>query len=508
MKADIREFRNTLQTLLVAAVTCGMLSLSAGVGDAAVAEDLAICDQVEDELLLDQAVSSVNIDVSCNEGIVTLDGTVDNILAKDRAQRLTETVRGVLSVVNLIAVQPPQEKSDPEIQDAIETALLHNPATESYEVTVTVQDGVATLDGTVDSWQEKQLSAHVAKEVAGVTEIDNQIGIEVGETRIDSEIKNDVEQSLTRDVFLDGAGLIDVSVEDGKVTLTGTVGSVFEKGRARTQAWVTGVSDVDNSALEVANWADEERERNTAYPTLSDSEIEEAVNHALLYDPRTNSFAIDVSCVDGYVALRGTVDNLKAKRAAEQDARNTIGVYSVNNRLQVRTDGELTDADIQERVENALLRNPYTDSFEITVLVENGTANLYGTVDSYFEKAEADDVSSNVRGVNFVDNNLVVSDTVNSYVYDPYVDSYDPYGYDWYDYDRPYTFETDADIEDDIEDELWWSPFVDSDQVSVTVENAEATLTGTVDSVMERQAAAENAIEGGAVSVDNELTIE
>ncbi|REJ93839.1 MAG: BON domain-containing protein, partial [Planctomycetota bacterium] len=219
MKANTREFRNTLQTLLVAAVTCGMLSLNAG---AAEAEDLAICDQVEDELLFDQAVSSVNIDVSCNEGIVTLDGTVDNILAKERAQRLTETVRGVLSIVNLIEVQPPQEKPDSEIQAEIETALLHNPATESYEVTATVQNGVATLEGTVDSWQEKQLSAHVAKGVAGVTEIDNQIGIEVGGTRTDSEIENDVEQSLSRDVFLDGAGLIDVSVEDGTVTRTGT----------------------------------------------------------------------------------------------------------------------------------------------------------------------------------------------------------------------------------------------------------------------------------------------
>ena len=492
---------------LLAALACAGLSL-AQAGSAAAAEDLAICDQVEDELLFDQAVLSTKIDVSCDQGIVTLEGTVDNILAKERAQRLTETVRGVMSVVNMIDVRPAQDRTDSEIQSSIETALLIDPATESYEVDVTGNDGTVTLTGTVGSWQEKEITAHVAKGVAGATGIDNQIGIDFSEMRNDAEIKNEIEQALKRDVYLDGAGLIDVSVEDGDVTLTGTVGSAFEKRRARTKSWVIGVSDVDNSGLEVEDWVNEERERNTAYPTLSDSEIQDAVNDALLYDPRTNSFQVDVSVNNGYVTLRGNVDNLKARRAAEQDTRNTIGVYSVNNRIRVRSNGESSDSDIRQRVSDALLRNPYTESYEITVTVEDGTVDLFGTVDSYFEKAEADDAASNVEGVIFVDNHLVVSDGADGYVYDPYIDAYDPHTYDWYDYEPNYTFETDSDIEEEIYDELWWSPFVDANQVSVMVDDGEATLTGTVDSVTERQAAAENAIEGGAISVDNDLEIQ
>lgn len=506
MQCIFHTNRRIWRSMLTAAFACAWMGLAHS-GMAAEADDLAICDQVQDELLFDRAVLSTNIDVSCDEGIVTLEGRVDNIRAKGRARKLTETVRGVLSVVNLIEVQP-SDRSDSEIQTDIETALLTDPATESYEVNVAVSDGKATLTGNVDSWQEKELCAYVAKGVAGVTGIDNQIGVDFSEMRLDSEIKNEVREALRHDVFLDGAGLIDVSVEDGNVTLTGTVGSAFEKRRARTKAWVIGVKEVDNSGLEVEDWVGEERERNTAYPTLSDSEIEDAVNDALLYDPRANSFAVDVSAVNGYVTLRGTVDNLKAKRAAEQDTRNTIGVYSVNNRLRVRSNNELSDADIRQRVEDALLRNPYTESYEITTTVENGTVNLYGTVDSYFEKAEADDVASHVEGVLFVDNNLVVADRGGNYVYDPYVDPYNPYDYDWYDYNPQYTFKTDSEIEGDINDELWWSPFVDADQVSVTVDNGDATLTGTVDSVTERQAAAENAIEGGAISVDNDLRIE
>lgn len=498
--------RNWLPTL-AAAFAWAWIGLTAS-GTAHAADDMAICDQVEDEFFFDQAVVATNIDISCIEGIVTLEGSVDNLLAKERATRLTETVRGVLSVVNLIEVQPPKEKADGEIEADIQSALLHDPATDSYEVDVSVQNGEATLTGKVDSWQEKQLSEKVSKGVAGVTGVTNQIEVEYKDTRIDSEIANEIQQMLRRDVFLDGAGLIDVSVEDGVVTLTGTVGSSFEKSRARTQAWVSGVKDVDNTGIEVEDWLDDERERNTAYPRLSDSEIEEAINDALLYDPRTYSFKIDVSSYNGFVTLRGDVDNLKAKRAAGQDARNTIGVYSVNNRLRVRSNGDFTDADIQERINDAFSRNAYIESYEITVTVDDGTADLYGTVDTYFEKATADDVAANVEGVVSVDNHLIVADGTDGYIYDPYVDPYNPYGYRWYDYDPQYTFATDAEIKRDIESELWWSPFVDANQVSVTVEDSEATLTGTVDSVMERQAAAENAIEGGAVSVDNELKIQ
>ncbi|REJ72300.1 MAG: BON domain-containing protein [Planctomycetota bacterium] len=472
------------------------------------ADDQALCDHVEDELLFDQAVVSTHIDVSCQEGIVTLEGTVDNILAKERAERQAEAVRGVKSIVNLIVVQPRVARTDSEIQADIGTALLSDPATDSYQVDAAVDGGKVTLTGAADSWQEKQLAARVAKGVAGVTAVDNQIDVNYPDERTDAELKEEIEARLQHDVFLDGAPFVDVSVDDGHVSLTGEVGSALEKTRARTRAWVYGVENVDASGLDVEDWTGDDRERDTAHPMLSDSEIAEAVDDALLYDPRTNSFNVDVSVYNGSVTLRGTVDNLKAKRAAEQDARNTIGVYSVNNRIRVRSNGEPTDEEIRQRIENALLRNPYTESYEITVSVDNGTVDLFGTVDSYFEKAEADDVASNVRGAIFVDNNLVVSDESDSYIYDPYVDDYDPYDYEWYGYDPQYTFSTDSEIEEEINDELWWSPFVDSDQVSVTVENGTATLTGTVDTYYERQAAAENAIEGGAISVDNELKIE
>jgi osmotically-inducible protein OsmY len=66
---------------------------------------------------------------------------------------------------------------------------------------------------------------------------------------------------------------------------------------------------------------------------------------------------------------------------------------------------------------------------------------------------------------------------------------------------------TDAAIKEDIEDELFWSPFVDLDEVTVKVDGGTAILTGEVDSLGEYEAATENALEGGAHEVDNNLVV-
>jgi len=66
---------------------------------------------------------------------------------------------------------------------------------------------------------------------------------------------------------------------------------------------------------------------------------------------------------------------------------------------------------------------------------------------------------------------------------------------------------TDREIHEQVESELFWSPFVDSDSVTVSVDDGAVTLSGTVDSAREYQAAQVNAYQGGALSVDNDLVL-
>ena len=49
---------------------------------------------------------------------------------------------------------------------------------------------------------------------------------------------------------------------------------------------------------------------------------------------------------------------------------------------------------------------------------------------------------------------------------------------------------------------------MDGGDIDVSVKTGVATLEGTVDSISERQAATENAYEGGATWVENELEVE
>jgi osmotically-inducible protein OsmY len=467
---------------------------------------MSISDKVEDELLMDRAVETHLIDVTTVDGIVTLSGSVDNILAKERAARIARIIKGVRAVVNKISVDPSILRTDWQIREDVEEALLTDPATDLYEITVKVENNVVVLSGKVESWQEKNLCETVAKGVRGVKNVNNNIMIFWPQKRDDYEIITEVEKVLQWDIFVDH-GLIDVNVIDGNVTLTGTVGSAAEKKRAGLDAHVYGVKSVDDSGLEVKRWARDPDLKGKKYNRKSNKEIENAVKDALLYDPRVFSFKVTPEVDGASVILRGTVDNLKAKRAAAQDARNTVGVLMVDNRIKVRPATWLSDEKLEDKVSNAILRDPYLEGYKIIVDVQNRVVKLYGTVNTYFERKQADDVASRVDGIIFVENNLKVQTDYEPDLYNPYVDDGYIYNGDWYNHRPRFPAKTDSRIKQDIEHELFWSPFVDADDVNITVNDGRVTLKGSVDSWSEYNAAVNNAYEGGAVYVDNELMV-
>jgi osmotically-inducible protein OsmY len=135
--------------------------------------------------------------------------------------------------------------------------------------------------------------------------------------------------------------------------------------------------------------------------------------------------------------------------------------------------------------------------------VHSGIATLSGTVDSYLEKKEAQWTASEIEGASEVNNTLRVNY---------------PYSYYWWGFYPYYNLfvtppanqaliPNDERIKRNVAKELWWSPYVDRDQVSITVNNGEVTLEGTVDSWQEYRKAAENAWEGGAFQVSNQLVV-
>jgi osmotically-inducible protein OsmY len=474
--------RGILRWTWAAAYFASVLALLLAWGAAPAQEitDMDIARAVEDEFWLDDAVNANAVDVSVREGVVTLTGTVGNILSKDRATEIAESTVGVRAIVNRLEVRPAIDRNDSELEQAVREALRKDPAADSYELDVSVRNGEVTLGGTVQSWQENWLSETVAKGVRGVREVRNDIRVNYKTDRSDAEIKADVEGRLENDVRVDDY-LISVEVDDGKVKLLGDVGSLAEKNRARNDAWVAGTTDVDASGLEVKWWARDTMRRSSSYVGRSDEEIERAVQDAFLYDPRVMAFEPTVSVENGTVTLAGIVDNLAAKEAAEQDARNTVGVWRVRNHLKVRPVGEMSDADIEAQVGDAFYQDPYLERWEIDIDSNLGLVTLSGTVNTSFEKRQAEDVAEGVAGVIGVVNKL--------------------------EYEHEWEWKPDWEIRADIEDELWWSTFVDSDDINVEVEDGVATLTGEVDTWSERNAAEKNAFDGGAKDVENQLKV-
>jgi osmotically-inducible protein OsmY len=274
---------------------------------------------------------------------------------------------------------------------------------------------------------------------------------------------------------------LDVEVEDGKVTLSGTVGSETERQRAAALAWVAGVKDVSIDGVETNWWAEDRMRRKDRYPVPPDAEIANAVEAAMVYDPRVFSFNVDADVRNGVATLTGTVDNLKAKRAAGQNAKNTIGVWRVKNHLRVRPMAMPDDIKIATDIRNAFTRDPYVERYDVDVDVIGGRVYLSGDVHTSFERQQAEELATRINGVTDVVNNI--------------------------DYNHAWTRLPDQEIKDDVETQLYWSPFVDSQDITVAVEDGVVTLTGTVEDWSEWRDAEENAFEGNAKDVRNKLKI-
>lgn len=478
--------RTTRHGAMAVSIGALVLAFSASAGAAAPAEenitDQDITNAVETEFVAQPEVRAYRIDATTVDGVVTLDGTARSLLEKRRAVKIARSIEGVESVVDRIEVAP-AGRSDTEIREDVRAALIEDAATEAYELDVRVSDGVAHLSGSVDSWAEARLAREVASSVRGVRDVTiDDVRIEYDAERTDEEIEADVRGRLASSVWVDDYG-INVAVDDGHVRLTGYVGSAIERWRAHRDAYVAGVERVDSSELKVKSWARDEMRRESRYADRNDRQVRKAIMDALVLEPRVLAPAVDVQVSDGRVTLTGEVTDLAARRAAADVARNTIGVRTVNNLIDVRPDTDVptTDDSVERRIEAALARDAYTHGKDIDVTVENGMLTLRGEVPNTFIKRRAEMVAERVEGVIFVENQL--------------------------DAERRWTWQPDREIREAVRTQLFWSPFVDRDDVTVAVNNGVVTLTGTVETWAEYDAATENAFEAGAKEVNNDLMV-
>ena len=198
------------------------------------------------------------------------------------------------------------------------------------DVKVTVNNGTATLTGTVDLYVYKADAVKHVSKVKGIAAVNDLIEV-TGPNIPDQVLQDKLQEKLAYDrVFYGNAfNAISLGVENGVVTLGGHALSYNSRdsalGLVSIYPGVKGV--VDEMQIDPVS--------------LIDNQIRVAVIRAIYGYPMFTKYAIDpakpirISVQNGNVELYGGVDSQADKDVAFIRANGVPGVFSVKNYLQV-----------------------------------------------------------------------------------------------------------------------------------------------------------------------------
>lgn len=214
-------------------------------------------------------------------------------------------------------------KSDSQLQHDVMSELEWEPSVDHEDIGVSVTDGVVTLNGFVKNYAEKQGAERAARRVSRVKAIAQEIKVRFASApkTADHEIARRILDVFTWSVLVPD-DMIAVKVENGWVTLTGTVDWHFQTQEAEKVAGrINGVLGIINR-LAV-------RHR----PTASDirKRIEDAFDRQADLDAAGVTIALD----GNKVKLGGRVKAWHERQVAERAAWAAPGVTHVEDHIVV-----------------------------------------------------------------------------------------------------------------------------------------------------------------------------
>lgn len=146
-------------------------------------DDSTITARVKAALIDDKNIRSSDISVKTENKVVTLSGSVDSAEQKDLAVNAAKTVKRVTTVNDQLNVVAEKSASlegyagDTAITSQVKAKLLADDIVPSRKVTVETRDGTVHLSGTVDSRQQADRAADIAKAVSGVKNVENNLSV-------------------------------------------------------------------------------------------------------------------------------------------------------------------------------------------------------------------------------------------------------------------------------------------------------------------------------------------
>ncbi len=220
--------------------------------------------------------------------------------------------------------------------------------------------------------------------------------------RYDNQIQTAVTQKLaTKNQFSD----VKANVEDGIVTLTGTVDLYQRKLDAAKLARKTANTQGVRNLVMVAG------------PNVPDEQLENKLATKLRYvrvgyDNTFDYFALGVK--DGVVSVEGQDRTGVGRDEALAEIANMPGVKDVIDNVSIAPVSFLDDG-IRLRALRAIYRDNVLSKYAtdparpIRIIVSNGHVTLYGSVDSTMDKEVAGIRANQIFGAFSVQNNLVVA---------------------------------------------------------------------------------------------------
>ena len=215
-------------------------------------------------------------------------------------------------------------KSDSDLKKDVLAELAWDPLVPEARVGVSVNDGVVTLTGHLDSYSEKIATRRAVERVSGLKALAMEIDvIPLGvHQRSDTEIATAVEHALSWNTSVP-QDRIKVTVEKGWVTLGGEVDWNFQRRAVerlvRPLKGVVGISD--NIQLKAA-----------AVPVNLTNRIQDALVRQAMREAKR----IEIATEGSVVTLRGAVHSWAERSAVEGATWSAPGVSRVNNQLTVQ----------------------------------------------------------------------------------------------------------------------------------------------------------------------------
>src|SRR3977135_1814892 len=157
------------------------------------------------ELDSDPEIASRDIAVSVRDGVVTLAGFVRSFGEKSQAETDARRVEGVVGLANDIEVRLPllRGKPDPESAREVISRIQSEMPALREQIRVRVADGRVTLEGEVESHEQRAIVEDLVRTVKGVRRISNDIVVKP--QILPLEIKHMIETAFERRAGTDAA---------------------------------------------------------------------------------------------------------------------------------------------------------------------------------------------------------------------------------------------------------------------------------------------------------------